>query len=39
MSTANIEMIQYAQSNEDGGDLVAPAEVRELVPEHLRRVK
>jgi hypothetical protein len=38
-ATASRLMIQYAQSNAEGGDLVAPAEVRELVPEHLRRVK
>ncbi len=29
-------MIEYAQSNPDGGDLMAPPEVLELVPEHLR---
>lgn len=32
-------MIQYAQSNPDGGDLMAPPEVLELVPEHLRSIK
>lgn len=31
-------MIQYAQSNPEGGDLMAPAEVLELVPQHLRSV-
>lgn len=31
-------MIQYAQSNQDGGDLMAPPEVLELVPEHLRSI-
>ena len=31
-------MIEYATSNEDGGELMAPAEVLELVPEHLRKV-
>lgn len=31
-------MIAYAQSNEDGGDLMAPPEVIELVPEHLRSI-
>jgi hypothetical protein len=31
-------MISYAQSNVDGGDLMAPAEVMELVPEHLRSI-
>jgi hypothetical protein len=31
-------MIQYAQSNPDGGELMAPAEVLELVPEHLRSI-
>ena len=37
-ATAARLMIQYAQSNEEGGDLVAPAEVRELVPQHLRSI-
>jgi hypothetical protein len=32
------EMIRYAQSNPDGGDLMAPPEVLELVPEHLRSI-
>jgi len=31
-------MIEYAQSNPDGGDLMAPTEVLELVPEHLRTI-
>lgn len=31
-------MIQYAQSNPEGGDLMAPPEVLELVPEHLRSI-
>ena len=31
-------MIAYAQSNDDGGDLMAPQEVIELVPEHLRKI-
>lgn len=31
-------MIAYAQSNDDGGDLMAPSEVIELVPEHLRSI-
>lgn len=31
-------MIEYAQSNPDGGDLMAPPEVLELVPEHLRGI-
>jgi len=29
-------MIEYAQSNPEGGDLMAPPEVLELVPEQLR---
>lgn len=37
-TTAARYMIQYAQSNEDGGDLMAPTEVMELVPEHLRSI-
>jgi hypothetical protein len=31
-------MIEYAQSNPEGGDLMAPPEVLDLVPEHLRSV-
>jgi hypothetical protein len=31
-------MIQYAQSNPEGGDLMAPPEVLELVPAHLRSI-
>jgi len=31
-------MIQYAQSNKEGGDLMAPPEVMEIVPEHLRSI-
>jgi hypothetical protein len=31
-------MIQYSQSNCEGGDLMAPPEVLELVPEHLRSI-
>jgi hypothetical protein len=31
-------MIEYAQSNPDGGDMMAPPEVLELVPEHLRSI-
>lgn len=31
-------MIEYAQGNPDGGDLMAPPEVLDLVPEHLRRI-
>jgi len=31
-------MIEYAQSNEDGGDLMAPPEVLEQVPEQLRYI-
>jgi hypothetical protein len=31
-------MIQYGQSNSEGGDLMAPPEVLELVPQHLRSV-
>lgn len=32
-------MIEYAQSNPDGGDLMAPSEVMDLVPVHLRSIK
>ena len=31
-------MIEYAQSNPEGGDLMAPPEVLDLVPAHLRSV-
>lgn len=37
-ATAASLMIEYAQSNTEGGDLMAPPEVMELVPEHLRSV-
>lgn len=32
-------MIQHAQPNPDGGDLMAPPEVLELVPAHLRSIR
>ena len=31
-------MIEYAQSNPDGGDLIAPSEILDLVPDHLRSI-
>jgi hypothetical protein len=31
-------MIRYSQSNPEGGDLMAPPEILELVPEHLRSI-
>ena len=31
-------MCDYAQTNHEGGDLMAPPEVLALVPEHLRSV-
>lgn len=31
-------MIEYAQSNPEGGDLMAPPEVLDLVPKHLHCV-
>lgn len=31
-------MIEYSQSNPEGGDLMAPQEVLELVPEHLKSI-
>lgn len=37
-TTAARYMIEYAQSNPEGGDLMAPPEVLELVPEHLRSI-
>jgi hypothetical protein len=32
------QMVSYAQSNNEGGDLVAPEEVMALVPKHLQHV-
>ena len=32
------EMIRYAQSNSEGGDLIAPEDVLARVPQHLRSV-
>lgn len=32
-------MIRYAQSNPEGGDLMAPPEVLELVPQQLRSIQ
>jgi hypothetical protein len=37
-ATAARLMIEYAQSNDEGGELMAPPEVLDLVPEHLRRI-
>lgn len=37
-SSAARLMMEYAQTNPEGGDLMAPPEVMELVPEHLRSV-
>jgi hypothetical protein len=37
-ATAARYMIEYAQSNPEGGDLMAPPEVMEQVPEHLRTI-
>ena len=31
-------MLDYGQSNPEGGDLMAPVEVLDLVPEHLRSI-
>ena len=31
-------MIEYSQSNSEGGDLMAPLEVLELVPAHLHSI-
>ena len=31
-------MIEYAQSNPEGGDLMAPPEVLDLVPKHLHSI-
>jgi len=38
-ATAARYMIEYAQSNAEGGDLMAPAEILNLVPEHLRAIE
>lgn len=32
-------MLQYAANNPEGGELVAPDEIRDLVPEHLRSIE
>jgi len=37
-ATAARLMIEYSQSNPEGGDLMAPPEVLDLVHEHLRSV-
>ena len=37
-ATAARYMIEYAQSNPEGGELMAPPEVLDLVPEHLRSI-
>lgn len=37
-ATAAKLMINYASTNDEGGDLMAPPEVLELVPAHLRTV-
>ena len=31
-------MLEYASGNPEGGDLMAPPEVLDLVPEHLRSI-
>ena len=38
-ATAARYMIEYGQPNPDGGSLMAPNEVLELVPEHLRNIE
>lgn len=37
-ATAARYMIEYAQSNEQGGDLMAPKEIMDLVPAHLHSI-
>lgn len=37
-ATAARYMIEYAQFNPEGGDLMAPPEVLDLVPQHLRSI-
>lgn len=37
-ATAARYMIEYAQSNPDGGDLMAPEEILALVPAHLHSI-
>lgn len=32
-------MLQYAANNPEGGELMAPSEVMELVPAHLRNIE
>lgn len=38
-ATAAKLMIQYARSNDEGGDLIAPEEVFALVPKHLHTIE
>jgi hypothetical protein len=37
-SFAAREMIRYAVSNDEGGDLLAPAEILNIVPQHLHSI-
>lgn len=37
-ATAGRYMIEYAQSNPEGGELMAPPDVMEYVPDHLRSI-
>ena len=32
-------MIEYGQSNDEGGDLMAPPEVLDMVPAHLHKIE
>ena len=38
VASAASAMLQYAQCNPEGGDLIAPADVVAKVPEHLRSI-
>lgn len=38
-ATAARLMLEYASSNNEGGDLMAPAEVLDLIPENLRKIE
>lgn len=37
-ATAAKLMLEYSQTNNEGGDLMAPPEVMDLVPDHLRNI-
>lgn len=36
---AALEMVKHGQTNDEGGEIMAPPEVMELIPEHLRKIE